>query len=245
MNPIIIIPARLASVRLPNKPLADIGGLPMIVHVMRRALQAEVGPVVVACGDRAIADAIETAGGKAVMTDPSLPSGSDRVFEALEVFDPDASYDPIINLQGDLPTILPSVIGDVVKPLENKEVDIGTLAVKFRDLSEGREPNNVKVYAHLSSGKNIGRAQFFSRNLLPVTDWEPYQHVGVYAFRRDVLRQFVGLEESAMEQQEKLEQLRALEAGMRIDFALVDTVPDGVDTPADLERIRSLLENSE
>lgn len=244
MNPIIIIPARLASVRLPNKPLADIDGLPMIVHVMRRAIQADVGPVVVACGDRAIADAIGAAGGKAVMTDPAHPSGSDRVFEALEALDPGTTYNPIINLQGDLPTIPPSTIGEVLKPLKNKEVDIGTLAVEFRDLSEGKEPNIVKVYAHLSPGKKIGRAQFFSRNFLPVSDWQPYHHVGLYAFRRDALQQFVGLKESTLEKQERLEQLRALEAGMRIDLALVDTVPDGVDTPDDLERVRSLLKNS-
>jgi 3-deoxy-manno-octulosonate cytidylyltransferase (CMP-KDO synthetase) len=242
VKPIIIIPARLASTRLPDKPLADIAGLPMIVHVLRRAEAAQVGPVLVACGDQAIADAVTSAGGMAVMTDPGLPSGSDRAFAALEAFDPAAEYDVIVNLQGDLPTIDPSVIDTVLKPLRDPAVDIATLVTEIADEAERHDPNAVKAVVGLANGETVGRALYFSRATVPTGDGDHYHHIGIYAYRRAALRQFVELPESVLEKREKLEQLRALEAGMRIDVALVDTVPDGVDTPADLERARAILE---
>ncbi len=214
----------------------------MIVHVLRRAEAAQVGPVLVACGDQAIADAVTSAGGMAVMTDPGLPSGSDRAFAALEAFDPAAEYDVIVNLQGDLPTIDPSVIDTVLKPLRDPAVDIATLVTEIADEAERHDPNAVKAVVGLANGETVGRALYFSRATVPTGDGAHYHHIGIYAYRRAALRQFVELPESVLEKREKLEQLRALEAGMRIDVALVDTVPDGVDTPADLERARAILE---
>ncbi len=214
----------------------------MIVHVLRRAEAAQVGPVLVACGDQAIADAVTSAGGMAVMTDPGLPSGSDRAFAALEAFDPAAEYDVIVNLQGDLPTIDPSVIDTVLKPLRDPAVDIATLVTEIADEAERHDPNAVKAVVGLAYGETVGRALYFSRATVPTGDGAHYHHIGIYAYRRAALRQFVELPESVLEKREKLEQLRALEAGMRIDVALVDTVPDGVDTPADLERARAILE---
>ena len=242
MKPIIVIPARLASTRLPDKPLADIAGLPMIVHVLRRAEAAKVGPVLVACGDQAISDAVMAAGGEAVMTDPDLPSGSDRVYAALETFDSVAEYDVVVNLQGDLPTIDPSVIDMVLMPLNDPAVDIATLVTEISDEAERHDPNAVKAVVGLANGEIIGRALYFSRATVPTGEGAHYHHIGIYAYRREALRRFVGLPESVLEKREKLEQLRALEAGMRIDVTLVDTVPDGVDTPADLERARAILE---
>jgi 3-deoxy-manno-octulosonate cytidylyltransferase (CMP-KDO synthetase) len=242
VKPIIIIPARLASTRLPDKPLADIAGLPMIVQVLRRAEAAKVGPVLVACGDQAIADAVTAAGGMAVMTDPDLPSGSDRVYAAAEAFDPLTEYDVIVNLQGDLPTIDPAVINTVLKPLSDPAVDIATLVTEIADEAERHDPNAVKAVVGLANGETMGRALYFSRVTVPTGEGAHYHHIGIYAYRRAALRQFVELPESVLEKREKLEQLRALEAGMRIDVALVDTVPDGVDTPADLERARAMLE---
>lgn len=242
MKPIIIIPARLASTRLPDKPLADIAGLPMIVHVLRRAEAAKVGPVLVACGDQEIADAVLAEGGHAVMTDPDLPSGSDRVFAALEVFDSVGKYDVVVNLQGDLPTIDPGVISAVLTPLSDASVDIATLVTKISDDTERQDPNAVKAVVGLNDEKVIGRALYFSRATVPSGEGAHYHHIGIYAYRREALQRFVELPESVLEKREKLEQLRALEAGMRIDVALVDTVPDGVDTPADLERARAMLE---
>ncbi len=243
MKPIIVIPARLASTRLPDKPLADIAGLPMIVHVLRRAEAAKVGPVLVACGDQKIADTVTAAGGRAVMTDPELPSGSDRVYAALESFDPAAEFDVVVNLQGDLPTIDPTVIDAVLKPLGDSSVDVATLVTEISDEAERYDPNAVKAVVGLAKGETVGRALYFSRATVPTGAGAHYHHIGIYAFRREALRRFVDLPESVLEKREKLEQLRALEAGMRIDVALVDTVPDGVDTPADLERARTILEN--
>lgn len=242
MKPIIVIPARLASTRLPDKPLAEIAGLPMIVHVLRRAEAAKVGPVLVACGDQAIADAVAEAGGTVVMTDPDSPSGSDRVYAALEAFDPSAEYDVVVNLQGDLPTIDPVVIDTVLMPLSDPAVDIATLVTKISDEAERHDPNAVKAVVGLADDEKVGRALYFSRATVPTGEGAHYHHIGIYAFRRAALRRFVELPESVLEKREKLEQLRALEAGMRIDVALVDTVPDGVDTPADLERARAILE---
>jgi 3-deoxy-manno-octulosonate cytidylyltransferase (CMP-KDO synthetase) len=240
-SPIVVIPARLASTRLPDKPLADIAGEPMIVHVWRRARDAGIGPVVVACGDEAIADVVRAAGGRAVMTRPDHPSGSDRVFEAVEAIDPQGAHDIVVNVQGDLPTIDPAVIGAVLEPLADPLVDIATLVAKITDPDERDDPNTVKAAVAIAPGARIGRALYFSRLAVPSGDGPLYHHIGLYGFRREALARFVGLPPGILEQRERLEQLRALEAGMRIDVACVDTVPDGVDTPADLERARARL----
>lgn len=244
-NPIIVIPARLASMRLPDKPLADIHGQPMIVHVWRRACEAEVGPVAVACAEPAIAEAVEAAGGTAVLTRPDHPSGSDRIFEAVESLDPEGRHDAVLNIQGDLPTIDPAAIRAVFAPLAEPAVDIATLAVEIAETAERADPNVVKVAASFADGAEVARALYFSRCPVP---WDGgnaaqplYHHVGLYAFRRAALARFVALPPSPLEQRERLEQLRALEAGMRIDVARVDTLPLGVDTPADLARARELL----
>lgn len=238
---VVVIPSRLASTRLPDKPLADIHGTPMIVHVWRRAVAAAVGPVVVACGDAAIADAVRAAGGDAVMTPPDLPSGSDRVFDALQRIDPDGRFGTVINLQGDLPAIDPAIVRAVLAPLAAPEVDIATLAAAIRDEAERGDPDTVKAAVALAPGARTGRALYFSRNPVPWGEGPMLHHIGIYAFRRAALARFVALPAGTLEQRERLEQLRALEAGMRIDVALVDTVPDGVDTPADLMRARDRL----
>ena len=240
-NPIIVIPARLAASRLPNKPLADIAGTPMIVHVMRRAEASGLGPVVVACGDADIAGAVEEAGGRAVMTDPDLPSGSDRVLKALEAVDPAGVHDAVVNLQGDLPTIEPGIIGDVLAPLADEGVDIATLVAEIVDPAERTNPNVVKAVVSFSERGRIGRALYFSRAQVPAGEGPLYHHIGIYAFRRAALNRFVGLPTSGLERRERLEQLRALEAGMRIDACLVGAVPLGVDTQADLDAARRLM----
>ena len=242
-NPVTVIPARLAATRFPDKPLANIDGEPMIVNVWRRAVEAGIGPVVVAAGDTAIADAVAAAGGDAVMTDADLPSGSDRVHQALEKFDPDRRHDAVINVQGDLPTIDPGVIAAVLDPFETPEVDITTLAVEITEDRERADPNVVKAVIALDNdAARIGRALYFSRATVPsAPDGPHYHHIGLYGFRREALDRFVALPPGRLEVLERLEQLRALEAGMRIDAALVDTVPLGVDTPADLDRARALL----
>ncbi|MCW5731930.1 MAG: 3-deoxy-manno-octulosonate cytidylyltransferase [Alphaproteobacteria bacterium] len=240
-RPVIAIPARLAATRLPDKPLADIGGEPMIVHVWRRAVAAGIGPVLVAAGDRAIADAVRQAGGEAMLTDPALPSGSDRVHAAIETFDPARRFDIVVNLQGDLPAIDPGVIRAVLEPLADPAVDIATLVAEIAEERERNDPNVVKAALGLAAGRRIGRALYFSRATVPSGPGPLYHHIGIYAYRRDALRRFVGLPQGVLERRERLEQLRALEHGMRIDAALVDTVPLGVDTPADLERIREIL----
>ncbi len=240
-NPVVVIPARLAATRFPGKPLAELLGEPMIVHVWRRAVAADVGPVVVACGDAAIADAIRAAGGDAVMTDPGLRSGSDRVHAAVERIDPDRAHDAVINLQGDMPTIEPGVIAAALAPLAGPEIDIATLAAVITGPRERTDPNVVKAVLALADGATTGRALYFSRAAVPSGDGPLYHHIGLYAFRRTALARFVALPESVLERRERLEQLRALEAGMRIDAALVDSVPLGVDTLADLARARSIL----
>ena len=248
-RPIVMIPARLASTRLPDKPLADIHGAPMIVHVWRRAVEADLGPVVVACAEEAIAAAVRAAGGRAVLTRPDHASGSDRIFEALERLDPGRHHDAVVNVQGDLPTIAPEALRAVMAPLADPAVDIATLAVEIDDPAERANPNVVKVAVSLEgafeAGARIGRAIYFSRAPVPWAGpedaWPLYHHIGLYAYRRRALERFVALPPSPLERRERLEQLRALEAGMRVDVALVDTVPLGVDTPADLERARALL----
>jgi 3-deoxy-manno-octulosonate cytidylyltransferase (CMP-KDO synthetase) len=239
-SPIVLIPARMKSTRLPGKPLADIGGAPMIVQVWRRATEAGLGPVCVAAAEPEIADAVTKAGGMAVLTDPDHPSGSDRIFEALKKADPQGRHDAIVNLQGDLPTIDPAIIRRVMEPLADAAVDIATLAVEITRDAERADPNVVKAVAAFG-GSRIARALYFSRATVPANQGPHYHHIGIYAYRRAALERFVALPPGLLEQREKLEQLRALEAGMRIDVALVDTLPLGVDTPAELERARAIL----
>jgi 3-deoxy-manno-octulosonate cytidylyltransferase (CMP-KDO synthetase) len=239
--PLIVIPARLHATRLPGKPLADIHGVPMIVHVWRRAIEAGLGPVLVAAGEPEIADAVRAHGGEAVLTDPDHPSGSDRVWEAVRRFDPDGRFDSIVNLQGDLPTLDPALVGAVLAPLADPAVDLATLVVEITRDEERADPNVVKAVIGLEPGQRIGRALYFSRATVPANDGPLYHHLGIYAYRRAALARFVALPPGVLERREKLEQLRALENGLRIDAALVDTVPLGVDTPADLERARRLL----
>ncbi len=242
--PIVMIPARLAAARLPNKPLALIGGVPMIVHVWRRAVAAGIGPVVVACGDPAIAAAVEAAGGQAVLTDPDLPSGTDRIHQALLLIDPAGRHDAVINLQGDLPTLEPDLIGRVLDPLATVEADIATLVAPILDDAERHRPSVVKAVVAWREGGRLGTCLYFSRATVPWGDGPLWHHIGIYAYRRRALDRFVALPPSALERREKLEQLRALEAGLRIEAARVDTVPLGVDTPEDLETARRLLAGS-
>jgi 3-deoxy-manno-octulosonate cytidylyltransferase (CMP-KDO synthetase) len=242
LKPLIVIPARLAAMRLPNKPLAMIHGKPMIVHVWERATQADVGPVIVACGDQEIVDAVKAHGGEAILTDPNLPRGSDRVKVAADIFDPSGSYNLIINVQGDLPTLDPVLVQDVLEPFKNPDVDIATLANLINDEGDLQDPNVVKVALTLDGKGPIGRALYFSRSPIPSGPGPHYHHIGLYAFKRDCLDRFASLPEDALEVSEKLEQLRALANGMRIDVKVVETeTPFGVDTPADLEKARELL----
>lgn len=237
MNPLILIPARLASTRLPNKPLAVIGDAPMIVQVWRRTVAAELGDVVVACDSPEIMQAIKAVGGRAILTNPDLPSGSDRIYAALSQIDPEKKYDVIVNVQGDMPTLDPTIIIRAVSLLDNPEVDIGTLAAEISDEGEVYDPAVVKVVMGHGS-----RAVSFSRQ----ANGEPpfYHHIGIYAYRRPALEKFVTLPPSANEQREKLEQLRAMDAGMRIDVSVVDTVPLGVDTPEGLAKARMMYEQN-
>tara|TARA_B100000686_G_scaffold336312_1_gene406047 strand:- start:396 stop:1196 length:801 start_codon:yes stop_codon:yes gene_type:complete len=246
-DPIIIIPSRLGSSRLPAKPLATIGDAPMIVQVWRRAVESMAGRVIVACADIEIADVVSEAGGETVMTSPDLPSGSDRVFEALEKIDPGGVFDKIVNLQGDLPNIEPETILAVLEPLQDPKVDIATLAAKIQDQEEQHDPNVVKVVATLgdTDAKRIARALYFTRVAAPAGDGDLWHHIGIYAYRRAALVKFVGLSPSGLELREKLEQLRALEAGMRVDVARVNSVPLGVDTPADLTKARQVFRTHE
>jgi len=240
-SPIVIIPARMASTRLPGKPLADITGVPMIVQVLRRAEHAAIGPVVVACAEVEIKDAVEACGGQAVLTDPDHPSGSDRIYEALQIVDPGAKHDIVVNLQGDLPTIEPDIVGAVLKPMTDPGVDIATLVAEITDTPEKTNPNVVKAVVGFIEGADVARALYFTRATAPTGDGPLYHHIGIYAYRRAALDRFVSLKPGVLEQREKLEQLRALENGMRIDAVRVDTVPFGVDTPADLARARAML----
>jgi 3-deoxy-manno-octulosonate cytidylyltransferase (CMP-KDO synthetase) len=239
MSSLILIPARLASTRLPGKPLADICGAPMIVHVWRRAVEAEAGEVVVAADSVQIVDAVEKAGGRAVLTREDHPSGSDRIFEALRILDPERRHSRIVNVQGDLPTIDAAIIRRAVALLDDDAVDLGTLGAVIRREEERTDENVVKLV-----GTGTGdhrRALYFTRATAPWGPGELIHHIGLYVWRRSALERFVSLPPSPLEIRERLEQLRALEAGMRIDAALVDDVPLGVDTPHDLERARDML----
>lgn len=231
----------MASVRLPGKPLADIHGLPMIVHVLNRALEAAIGPVAVACGDPEIADAVRAAGGTAVMTPANLPSGSDRVRAALDVLDPDHRHDVVVNLQGDVPTLDPAQLRLVVLPLADPLIDIGTLVVPIQSEEEANTASFVKAVCAFPGDNPVAPALYFSRAPIPWGDGPRWHHIGIYAYRRAALDRFVSLPPSLLEQREGLEQLRALEAGMRIACARMAHGLFGVDTPADLERARFLL----
>ncbi len=237
---LVLIPARMASTRLPDKVMADIGGQPMIVQVARRAAEAEIGRVVVATDSTEVADVVDRAGFDAVMTRSDHPSGSDRIFEALQAVDPKGQIEFVINMQGALPTIEPETIRAALGPLESAEVDIGTLAAVIIEEEESTNPSVVKVVGSPLSENRL-RALYFTRATAPHGDGPLYHHIGLYAYRRDALSRFVAMPPSPLEKRESLEQLRALEAGMRIDVAIVDSVPLGVDTPADLERARRLF----
>lgn len=245
LAPIVMIPARMASTRLPDKPLADILGAPMIVRVWQRAMAANVGPVVVACAEAEIKAAVEAAGGTAVLTDPNHPSGSDRIFEALEAVDPQGRYRTVVNVQGDLPTIDPALIRAALKPLVGGAADIGTLVAEIVRESEKTDPNVVKAVAGFDPADAdpwpVARALYFSRATVPANAGPLYHHIGLYTYTRDALARFVGWPPGVLETREKLEQLRALEHGLRIAAVRVDTVPLGVDTLHDLERAREIL----
>jgi 3-deoxy-manno-octulosonate cytidylyltransferase (CMP-KDO synthetase) len=239
---IILIPARMAATRLPGKPLADIAGLPMIVHVLRRALAAKIGEAVVATDSEAVAAAVEKSGGRAIMTRADHVSGSDRIYEALQALDPERRIGIVVNVQGDLPTIDPADIRTALGPLADPAVDIATLAAVITDPAERSNPNVVKVAGSAVAPGRL-RATTFTR--ADATGAGPhYHHIGLYAYRRAALERFVKLPPSANEQREKLEQLRALDAGMRIDVAIVESVPLGVDTPKELAIARRILARS-
>lgn len=241
MNPIVLIPSRLAATRLPNKPLAPIHGRAMILHVLDRAREAAIGPVAVAAGDQEIVDLVRADGGVAVLTDPSLPRGSDRVQAALAVLDPQGAHDVIVNLQGDLPTIPPDYLRTVLAPLSDPAIDIATLVAPITTDEERDAPSVVKAAVSFDGGRAVSPALYFSRATIPSGPGPLWHHIGIYAFRRPALARFVSLPESPLERRESLEQLRALEAGMRIACARVETAPFGVDTAADLERARLAL----
>ena len=238
-NTIILIPARMASTRLPGKPLADINGLPMIVQVLRRAEAAGIGEAVVATDSEAVQAAVEKSGGRAVMTRSDHASGSDRIYEALEALDPEHRVDLVVNVQGDLPTVEPADIRAALQPLIDTNVDIATLAAVITDPAERTNPNVVKAIGTMIAPNRL-HATTFTR--ADATGPGPhYHHIGLYAYRRAALTRFVALPPSANEQRERLEQLRALDAGMRIDAVVVKSVPLGVDTPEELAKARKML----
>ncbi len=241
LNPIVIIPARMASTRLPGKPLADIAGKPMIVHMLERGQAAGIGPVAVACGDPEIAAAVRAAGGRAVLTHPALPSGSDRVHAALAELDPDNTHDVVVNLQGDFPTLDPEGLRLVITPLADPSIDIGTLVVPINDEIEATTVSFVKAACAFAPGQTIAPALYFSRQAIPWGLGPRWHHIGIYAYRRAALDRYVALPPSPLEQREQLEQLRALENGMRIACVRMEHGPFGVDTAEDLERARDLL----
>lgn len=235
---LVLIPSRMAATRLPDKPLIEIAGNPMIVHVLRQAEMAGIGPAVVACDDERIKAAVEAAGGRAVLTSPDHPSGSDRIFEAMNLVDPQGRFDVVLNLQGDTPLIEPDAVKAAFAPLADPAVDIGTIMTEIRTEEGRNDPSFVKAVVTPVDGRRH-RALYFTRATAPTGEGPLYQHIGVYAYRRAALERFVRLPPSPLEKREKLEQLRALEDGMRIDVSLVDSAPMDVNTPADLERLRA------
>jgi 3-deoxy-manno-octulosonate cytidylyltransferase (CMP-KDO synthetase) len=241
VNPIILIPARMASTRLPGKPLAGIGGRPMILHVLDRAREAGIGPVAVAAAEPEIVAAVQAAGGTAVLVEADLPSGTDRVKLALDALDPAGRHDVVVNLQGDLPTLPPDFLRAVLAPLADPAVDIASLVAPICSAEEAAAPSVVKCACAFPEGAEVAPALYFSRAAVPSGEGPLWHHIGLYAFRRAALERFVALPASPLELRERLEQLRALEAGMRIAVARVAHAPFGVDTPADLERARAAL----
>lgn len=239
MKPLILIPARMASTRLPKKPMANIAGVPMIVHCYRRAVEADLARVVVACDSDEIKQAIEAEGGQAVLTDANLPSGSDRIWQALQRLNDADAHDIIINLQGDMPTLDPKIIGDVLDPLKQNGFDMATLVAEIHSNEERENPAVVK--AVLGGVAPNYRALYFSRQLVPANEGPHYHHIGIYAYQRKTLEQFINLPPSRLEMREKLEQLRALEAGISIGIRVVETVPLGVDTAEQLQQAREIL----
>jgi 3-deoxy-manno-octulosonate cytidylyltransferase (CMP-KDO synthetase) len=244
VKPVILIPARLKAARLPNKPLADICGQPMILHVWRRAVASGIGPVVVACDGPEIAEVVTKAGGVAVVTRPDHATGSDRVWEALSQLDGQADYDAIVNVQGDIPLIDPAAICAAFELLKNPEVDIATLAVAITDEADKQASQIVKAVFNLAEGATHGRALYFTRVAAPSGDGPLYHHVGLYAYRRKALATFVSSAPAPLEKRESLEQLRALSLGLRMEVGVIESVPLGVDTPADLEKVRRILRES-
>jgi 3-deoxy-manno-octulosonate cytidylyltransferase (CMP-KDO synthetase) len=234
---VVVIPTRLAATRLPNKPLADICGKPMLIHVWERAIEANVGPVIVASGDQEILDAVSSYGCEGILTDPALPTGTDRVKAALDLYDPQGIYTLVINVQGDLPTLEPDLVRQVLDPFQDPLVDMTTLASPIEDPQELTDINVVKIALSIHGEGTLGRALYFSRNLIPSGEGLHYHHIGLYAYRRECLNRYVTLPVNPLELRERLEQLRALAHGMRIDVKVVNTkAPFGVDTQADLEK---------
>lgn len=239
-NTLVLIPARMASTRLPGKPLAEIAGKAMILHVLDRATEADIGQPIVCTDNEEVLQTVIEAGGKAIMTREDHPSGSDRIWEAVLLADPEAKIDFVVNVQGDLPTISPDLIKASLAPLISGEADIATLATEIKDPGERKNPNIVKAIG-TPTGENTMRALYFTRATAPYGEGPLFHHIGLYAYRRGALEKFVSLKPSTLEKREKLEQLRALENGMTIDIAIVDTAPLGVDTLEDLEKARKIL----
>jgi 3-deoxy-manno-octulosonate cytidylyltransferase (CMP-KDO synthetase) len=242
LHPLLLIPARMAASRLPGKPLAMIGGAPMIVQVMRRAQESGLGRVVVAAGDAEIVEVVKAAGGEAVLTPAGLPTGSDRIHAALCMIDPDGKHDSIVNVQGDVPTLDGKYIRACHNVLNNPDVDIATLATRITDAADLAAPQVVKAALEMKDGETAGRALYFSRLAVPSGGGPHYAHIGIYAYRRAALDAFVAAPRAVLEARESLEQLRALALNLRIDAALVDAMPLGVDTPDDLAKARALME---
>jgi 3-deoxy-manno-octulosonate cytidylyltransferase (CMP-KDO synthetase) len=238
---LVVIPARMHSTRLPGKPLADIAGEPMIVHVWRRAMAAGIGRVVVATDTEAVVAAVRNVGGEVTMTRPDHASGSDRVFEAVNRADPEGDFEVILNLQGDLPAMEPGLVRACLEPLQDKGPQIATIAAEIKSAPDRTDPNVVKVVGSPTGVPGRLRALYFTRATAPAGDGPLYHHFGMYAYRRSALERFVSLRPSVLEKREALEQLRALEDGMRIDVTVVDSVPVEVNTPEDLELARRVL----
>ena len=242
LNPIIIIPARIGSTRLPEKPLVDLGGKPMVVRVLEQGLAADLGPVVVACDDVRVAEAVREAGGTACMTDPALPKGSDRSYQALCQVDPEERYNVVINLQGDSPTTEPEALHAAFKALASTDFDISTVAVKKTELEEAQNPHICKIVLSGSEEDPVRQALYFSRSMIPFGASSFYYHIGLYVYRRPALKMFSEAPLSSLEDAENLEQLRALELGLKIGVALVSTIPQEVNTPEDLSQVQAYFE---
>lgn len=241
LNPIILIPARMKAYRFPGKPLADISGKPMILRVLEQAKKTGISNICVAAGDMEIKEVIEEAGFSCILTDPDHPSGSDRIFEAIQKIDPKGHHEIILNLQGDLPVINPQILLDLVSILQNPDVDIATPVTPFGKHEDPKDPNRVKAAISWNKDRKQGRAIYFSRGLIPYNTEEYYHHIGIYAYRRSTLEKFISLPVGVLEKQEGLEQLRALEAGMWIEAVAVKEAPLSVDTKEDLLAVERYL----